>query len=173
MSTNIHVLNYSKVTSNETLEKYMSNFIKYLIKRNIDNLTVNYNNELYYEEVKQIIDRLPVSNNLIDSLDLTLILNNCNGDVFAIVGEDLPTDNPWGDATDFIAVVSCTLEKNIWHEVAHLIGADDHYDKNTNEVLDICMDDNCIMQFGKDEGFLCASTIYEIKLHLNNISKKG
>jgi hypothetical protein len=168
MSTNIHVLNYSGLTSNETIEKYMRNFTEYLTQQNIDDITIEYNNNLYFNEVKMIIDRLPVSDYLIYNLDLTLTLNNSNGIVFAIIGEELNTENQWGDATDFIAVISCTLEKNVWHEVAHLIGANDHYDINTSKALDICMDENCLMQYGKKEGIFCDRTINEIKEHLKN-----
>ncbi|MBP1949349.1 hypothetical protein [Virgibacillus litoralis] len=169
MFTNIHVLNYSNVTSNETIKKYMNNFTEYLNQQNIHEFSINYNDKLYYEEVIKIIDRLIVSEYLIHNLDLSLMLNNTNNEVFAIIGEELPTENQWGDATDFIAVISCTLEKNIWHEIAHLIGANDHYDNNTQKALDICMDENCIMQHGKDEGVFCNRVIDEIKKHLKNI----
>ncbi|MGP4107951.1 hypothetical protein [Virgibacillus sp. L01] len=170
MSTNIHVLNYSNVTSNETIEKYMRDFTEYLNQQNIDEFSIDYNNQFYFEEVKKIIDRLNVSECLIHNFDLSLTLNNSKGEVFAIIGEELPTKNQWGDATDYIAVISCTQEKNIWHEVAHLIGANDHYDNNTNNALDICMDDNCIMRYGIVKGVFCERTINEIKSHLENIN---
>lgn len=91
--------------------------------------------------------------------------------LFIIIGESIPTgDNHWGEAMEgFVAVIKKLDEKNIYHELAHLFGAVDHYDSSTRK--DSCKEPNCIMQYGKIEGDFCSDTIKEIRTYISNNSQ--
>lgn len=51
----------------------------------------------------------------------------------------------------YTSIIKRISEKNIWHEVCHVLGAQDHY-----ETQHPCDDENCIMQYGVENGSLCS-----------------
>ena len=57
-------------------------------------------------------------------------------------------------------------EKNIWHEVAHLLGAEDHYGDGMNRCKN---PDRCIMTYGKTEGVLCEEALAEIRNYISTL----
>src|SRR5690606_28672220 len=97
--------------------------------------------------------------------------SSTTNDMFIIIAKSIPTgSNDWGEAMPgFVAVIKELNEKNIWHEIAHLFGAEDHYEPTTRS--DSCDEPNCIMQYGKTEGDFCSRTISEIKTYVINSGK--
>lgn len=89
--------------------------------------------------------------------------------MIALMGEEIETNNSWGDARKgFFTIIKNIHEKNIWHEIVHLIGAEDHYDEDTLKVKSICKNNRCIMRYGKTKGVLCQESLNEIRNYLNN-----
>ena len=174
MEIKLNVLNYSKGMSDDSIKVYIENLFKELLNNgvNIDNVQIEYNNADHYKMVKKFIDENPRDKPLIKNPKLFSAIceyyPKCER--FIIIGENLPTQNKWGDAiTDLFTVIKNISEKNIWHEVAHIIGAEDHYDCDTQKAINNCMSDNCIMQFGKANGIFCECSINEIKGYLKKL----
>jgi len=90
---------------------------------------------------------------------------------FIFLGEKLTTKNSWGDAYGrWLTVISYLHEKNIWHEVAHLLGAEDHYDSETKLPLAICTNPSeCIMTYAKTKGVLCKEALAEIRNYIRTL----
>lgn len=116
-----------------------------------------------------------INDSLLCNIEFQMELNEyripCGSkDMYIIIGESIPTgQNDWGEAIEgFISVIKNPLEKNIWHEVAHLFGANDHYNITTKDGT--CSEQNCIMQYGKSEGVFCSETIIEINSYLDFLS---
>lgn len=171
MEIKLNVLNYSTSTTDDVIKVYIENLFKELINNGvvIDNVQIEYNNVNHYKMVKKFIDENPKNKPLIENYKIQLAINeySLKGQRFIIIGENLPTKNEWGDAfTDLFTVINHISEKNIWHEVAHVIGAEDHYYLDTKKAINNCMSDNCVMQYGKANGILCERAINEIKAHL-------
>jgi hypothetical protein len=59
-------------------------------------------------------------------------------------------------------------QKSIWHETAHVLGANDHYDENTKLPLSICTESHkCFMQWDAVKGScFCSKSIEEINQYL-------
>jgi len=174
MEIKLNVLNYSKHTPDDGIKVYIDSLFKELLNNgvNIDNVQIEYNNADHYKMVKKFIDKNPRNKPLIENSKLWSAIYEYypKGERFIIIGENIPTQNNWGDAiTDLFTVIKHISEKNIWHEVAHVIGAEDHYDSDTNKAINNCMSEHCIMQYGKDNGILCECAINEIKDHLKKL----
>ena len=108
-----------------------------------------------------------------DNLDLINLSNLMYGvdnrDIAFIVIGDLKIRNNWGDAQGICAVIGNDHPKNIWHEVAHIFGADDHYDAVSHLPTSVCKSKDCIMRFGELNGELCDESIKEIERYINHI----
>lgn len=162
----VHVLNFSSNFSSSKLKELIGNFNKILRTYGIEGIEFIINDKHYLKLVKRIIDETPQDSPLIENVELLLELGISNKISFAIIGEQLGTLNPWGDAIDYVTVINNLSEKNIWHEISHLLGADDHYDENTKDTIEKCKSSNCIMQYGITDGSLCDRAIEEIRSHL-------
>lgn len=169
---NLSVLNYSKL-NDEEIEGYISSFIKYLKEHGIKNgFQINHCGELLKKRFQEYINIDNVA--LIDNQKLILELNCYLGELsnyintqnykFIFIGEQLNIQNEWGEANNWIAVIKELKEKVIWHEIAHLLGANDHYHTETHATLDICSNpSHCIMTFGMQNGELCSESLQEIR----------
>jgi hypothetical protein len=170
----LNVLNYSSNTTESKVIEYIDNLFSELAKMGIDIgcVQIKLNDKRFYNMVEKFVDTTPNNKPLINDDKLLLALNEYyfHGDRFVIIGEKFVTENPWGDARiSFITVIKHITEKNIWHEVAHVLGAEDHYIKNSYDVIDNCIDDNCIMRYGRYNGTFCSTVINEIKTNLNAV----
>lgn len=169
MIIKLNVLNYSSYTNIETIKVYIENLLDVLSRADINtgNFDITYNSSIHFQTIWEIINK--AKEPLIHSDELMLALNEYYpSERFVILGDELHTENKWGEARgDFFAVIKYLNEKNIWHEIAHLIGAEDHYDNDTHCATNNCLDNNCIMQYGKTDGVLCKCAIDEIKVFLN------
>lgn len=162
----VKILNYSQNLSEENLIKYIRNYSEFLVANEINNIEFKVNDSDCYESIGKIVQKITPNSKAIDSDDLLGKINNCEGTVYAILGEQFNTYHPWGDARDFITIIKNIYEKNIWHEISHLLGAKDHYEVTTKFPLKICSSNNCIMQYGKTEGYLCEMALEEIRVYL-------
>ncbi len=103
--------------------------------------------------------------------------NDYKGTLFnsiIIAGANIQLNSSYGEAMwNIIEGGLCinvnVAKKSIWHEVAHLLGADDHYDKDTKKPKKICTDHlNCLMQWNSTQGkHFCSKSIAEIKGTVN------
>ena len=170
---NFCVLNYSKL-NDEEIEGCISNFIKYLKEQGIkNNIKIEHSGESLKSRFQKFIDD-DKDCVLFENPHFELEVNRYLGEIsnyiniqnykFIFIGERLNTQNEWGEANEWIAVIRNLEEKVIWHEIAHILGARDHYNSDTHETLDICSDpSHCIMTFGKIKGELCSESIREIR----------
>jgi hypothetical protein len=70
----------------------------------------------------------------------------------------------WGELVLYIK----GYKEIIWHEAAHLLGAEDHYNPNSSfhETTRVCLNpDNCVMQWNRGDTF-CEKSIDEIRYYL-------
>ena len=114
-----------------------------------------------------------IEHHAIDSVIADFLKSNAVNDArnyrFVFVGEELNTQiqNEWGESIpNWIAVITYIAKKNIWHEVAHLLGAEDHYGDGMNRCKN---PDRCIMTYGKTEGVLCEEALAEIRNYISTL----
>lgn len=171
-----HLINYSFL-KDEVVEGFMKNFVSYLKEQKIEQ---DFEIEICGEDLKNRFNEILSKNKGFALNNLIVEVSSYFDEItngkfghkhkFIFLGEQLVTEYPWGDAiVGFITVISYLEEKVIWHEVAHLIGAEDHYNRNTSfhEPLEICSDSaRCIMTWGKTEGILCSVSKHEIKNYI-------
>jgi hypothetical protein len=174
---NFYVFNYS-VVNDAIIEGYLKSFVKHLKDKGVKtDFQIERCGESIKNRFKEIINdesKGALSNN--DDFESAVysyhgeLSNNEYGNnyKFIFIGETLYCEYPWGDAKgDWFAVIRNVHEKAIWHEIAHLIGAEDHYDPQTHEASSICSNpSNCIMTHGKLKGELCPENIREIRMAL-------
>mgnify|MGYP001130862486 CR=1 FL=1 len=77
-----------------------------------------------------------------------------NRDIAIIIIGDLKTINHYGDAKGICAVITNDNPKNIWHEIAHIFGAKDHYEENELP-SSYCKSSNCLMCYDNLDGEFC------------------
>lgn len=69
-----------------------------------------------------------------------------------------------------VCINRCLKRESIWHETAHLFGADDHYDKNDKNHPTTCGDKKCLMQWDARGGnHFCKKAIEEINEYTKTI----
>lgn len=170
----LYVLNYSTLGRTKT-EGYINNFINRLKEEGIDiGIKIEYCEELFKNRFQKYIDdkkgnALVLNDNFLMEVNDCLLETSNNINIhkykFVFIGEQLKTKNPWGDEIGYIAVIKKVKEKVIWHEIAHLLGAEEHYnDDATHTTSEICSDpSNCIMTYGKLEGEPCYKSLQEIR----------
>ena len=175
-----YLLNYSKLNDSK-IEKFIISFLKYLynqgIKSNIkiehceDNIKDKFIKYIYNKNVP-LIDNdefLLEVNSYLKTISKHLNTQNYK---FIFFGENLKITNKWGEANDWIAVIIKLEEKVIWHEIAHLLGAKDHYETETFTATNICADpSNCVMTYGNTNGEICSESIREIKMYITELAK--
>jgi hypothetical protein len=167
----LNVLNYSNSTSDNLVQMYIDKLFKVLSNKgvNIAEVNIQYNNTKFFSIVKKFVDENPNNRPLIADVMFLMALNKyySKRERFVIIGENITTENLWGDAfIGFLTVIKHITEQNIWHEVAHVLGAEDHYIKDSDDAIENCVDNSCIMRFGRNDGTLCTGAIDEIKLYL-------
>jgi len=94
-----------------------------------------------------------------------------------ITGNHYQLEAPYGVALGSIfeggICINCNTQKNsLWHETAHLLGADDHYNETKNYQSKGCSDPrNCLMQWDSLKGSIfCSNVLSQLKAKLNRIS---
>ena len=95
-----------------------------------------------------------------------LFLNVDNTNIAIIIIGDMKTINLYGDAKGICAVITNDNPKNIWHETAHVFGANDHYEEDKSPSL-YCTSNNCLMRYDNLDGELCDASIEEVKSYIN------
>lgn len=159
------------------IDDCISGFVKYLNERGIKidikiehcgESTKNRFQRFLYDEKRVLLD----NDEFVEEVNYYLgeISNyiNTQNYKFIFIGKQLRTKNLWGEANDWVAVIAYLKEKVIWHEIAHLLGAHEHYDPETLEGANICSNpSHCIMTFGKTVGDLCSESLQEIREYLN------
>lgn len=175
----LHVFNYSSL-DDAKIEGCIKSFLKHLKEKGIEKSfkvelcgesTKNRFNEIIYDDSKSALS----NDNDFESAVYTYHGELSNNEYginykFIFIGETLKTDYPWGDARgDWFAVIKNLQEKAIWHEIAHLIGAKDHYNVETHAPLSICRDhQKCLMTWGNSSGeLLCSASLQEIRLAMS------
>lgn len=160
------ILNYSETLSNEDLNNCIEDLMESLESRGINTASIRVENasrELY-EHIRKVIDCLGgtdvvVTDKHIQSLGMDYYVQ---GKSMVFVGENLATKNPWGDAWGSMCVIRKVEKAVIWHEIAHLLGAEDHYSESYL-ATENCKKEDCLMRYGILEGDFCHQTIIEIK----------
>ena len=171
--TSIKIVNYSKKISDDTIKCYIESFITYLNDNNVNCKEIEI---LYDNSVKDIVDFSIFSpakgESLLENVEFLMHISDLVSDnnKLALIGENIHTKYRWGDAIKQITIIKKLEEKNIWHEIAHLIGVEDHY-KDDTKPSDFCKDNNCIMRYGILEGELCSEAIKEIRCYLGKSVK--
>lgn len=169
----IVVLNYSKVLGSRDLNRYIIELIDNLAHRGIgtENIRVESASPQLYEEIMDIINSLEDHESLISDKRLNKICDKYYvemGIYIVIIGENLPTQNPWGDAQGAVCVIKKVEKAVVWHEIAHLMGAEDHYTQNHGPT-DSCKRNDCLMRYGILAGDFCEQAIDEIKKSMTTI----
>lgn len=171
-----YIFNYSRV-DDEKINLYIDNLFKEL---KIGNIELDYTNIFCNQKTKKRFE--PFINSyddqpLCDNDRFLVRLNNYFGEVsgqkfgdelkFIFLGEKVSMRHQWGDAQGtWLTVIGCMHEKNIWHEVAHLLGAKDNYGDGMNRCKN---PDRCIMTYGKTEGVLCEEALAEIRNYISTL----
>lgn len=171
------VLNYSKL-NDEEIEGCISGFLQHLKEQGIKNdFEIVHCEDFLRSRFLQYINN-DKAGALLDNQDFILELNCYLGELsnyrntqnykFIFIGEQLNIQNEWGEANNWIAVITNLEEKVIWHEIAHLLGANDHYSPETLATSDICSNPlHCIMTFGILTGELCSESLREIRKYMS------
>lgn len=169
MSINLNILDLSqnKAENKETIQLLIDFLSGQGINRNI---SIIVDDPIYKSLVMKYLET--GTDSLLNCHEFLIDLNDYNNTFaidtfFVIIGDTIPTGhNYWGEAlTGFVAVIIKQNRVNIWHEIAHLFGAEDHYDQESKNA--ICLNKTCIMQYGKSEGEFCAQSIKEITDYIN------
>lgn len=166
----INVLNYSKKLETSLLQAYVEGLTQTLVNKGVDmtNVTFTYGDPNVASITNNIIMQHDKGSPLLGDFSFQLSVNEVfnEEEKVVLVGEHFKTIALWGDAWEIIAIISSIEKVAIWHEIAHLLGADDHYDYDTHEKLDICELNQCIMQYGCYSFEFCNQAILEIKKRL-------
>ncbi|MBL7187426.1 MAG: hypothetical protein ISS70_13980 [Phycisphaerae bacterium] len=98
----------------------------------------------------------------------------------AKVSLEANSDAEWGIAVNNLAIVYGLHHKNsVWHEMLHLLGADDCYDLSESDRGPNCDCPNCIMQYDatiadvKSWPFLCDTNIQNIQKRIRGWQGEG
>jgi hypothetical protein len=176
-----YVFNYSKVLEDVEIENHITSLFEYLRANGVE---VEFRMEIVRGSLREEFDKYikDRSKPFIEHQGVVSVIADfpiSNADArnrrFVFVGEELKTQikNEWGESIpNWIAVIKYIEKMNIWHEVAHLLGAEDHYDSmdENHKALPICGDpDKCIMTWGKEEGVLCEATLAEIRSSIRTL----
>lgn len=146
----------------------------YLKQRNIKNFDFinQICNPSSKKQQKQIRDDLI---NLVESDTKPNFFNSIiiTGNLYKL---EAPHGVAIGDILEGGICLNSNMHRNsIWHETAHLLGANDHYDKS-NHYQSIHCDDsnNCLMQWDSLKGNrFCKNSLTEIYNHLEKFKKFG
>ncbi len=175
---NINILNYSN-HSKEEIINWADGLLDNLKIHGVDieEIEIGYleTGTITHTIVKDYIDNIKSSSPLLKNEDFLIFIGEHfkEGDAVVILGEELIIQNAWGDELSgpiSVAIIRRITKKNIWHEIAHLLGAGDHYEEDSYKKKDICTEKDCIMQYGKDgdNTTFCSEAIKEIKQKLIN-----
>jgi hypothetical protein len=170
-----YVFNYSKVLEDVEAENHINSLFEYLRANGVE---VEIRIEMVKGSLKEEIAEYAKNESVpfIDNPDLILAINKFEKKTkmtsgvrdyrHVFIGENLKAQdqNEWGESDGYFAVIKNVHKKNIWHEVAHLLGAEDHYGTGRN----LCKSsDICIMTYGNTEGELCEAALAEIRSYIN------
>lgn len=161
--------------SDEKINGYINSFneeVSQLIK-DVNKIEWEICNIETKQVINNIINKYNDEAHLIENTDFLLELNETN--IFSnkgkliLIGEQLNTINLWGDAVNNLTLIKKVDEKNVWHEISHIIGTEDHYDDSHNKI-DKCQSETCIMQYGKLDGTFCDEAIKEMKRFFQSLN---
>lgn len=166
----IHVLNFSEIETN-VFRDYLEELRETLTSKGVDmgGIVFTFNDKAICDTMRDLIQEHDKGEPLLGDLffQIAMVENFNEGNKVAIISESLKTEYPWGEAWEMITFIKNKEKANIWHEIAHLLGADDHYERDTTAAKDTCGLDDCIMQYGKLSLVFCEKAINEIKRSLN------
>jgi hypothetical protein len=139
-------------------------FIQKLIESKI------INSEIHFDDLCKNL-RKAMKNDVSQSLKIrTLICLEKNGLRF----KNQPAAHGLSECNGRYAVVLRSYKNIIWHEAAHLFGADDHYIENSRyKMKEKCSaHESCSMQFdpGDKQCYFCSTAVEEIR---NNMFKEA
>ncbi len=195
---NYYVINLSEVKNDVTIKLWLENYHKYLLNNGIvDETNISFANPRLKEEVLLLNKLRPakLEIGLVHFIDFVIegnhktgwpneldVLNDCeflelesfnkNGleshKIIAIGGQ-LHTDNEWGDANNRVTVISLVEEYVLWHEVSHLLGVDEHYQRVNlkREPISECTLNTCVMRWAARSLELCDKALTDIRSYFN------
>lgn len=170
----INLLNYSKQIKTNTLKEYMEELTQALINKGVDMSSVVFTyDDIHVAHIfNNIMRKHGKRGPLLDNFSFQYSVNEAFNEKkkVVIIGENFRTVAPWGDAWEIIAIISTIYKVAIWHEVAHLLGADDYYDYDTKAKVDNCKLEKCIMQYGCCSFEFCDQAVLEINERLFTVS---
>jgi len=170
-----YVFNYSKVIEDVEAANHINSLFEYLRANGIEvKIRIEMVKGLLKEEIAEYAKNESVP--FIANPDAIWVISQFEKETNMIsgvrdyrhvfIGENIKTKNDWGESDGYFAVITYVQEKNIWHEVAHLLGAEDHYGDGLNRCKN---PDRCIMTYGNTEGGLCEATLAEIKSYIDTL----
>ncbi len=132
-----------------------------------------------------ILDCFPDSEAIRSSLISFLVSEKIQPAFFnsvLITGDLYNLEYPFGvefhkDSISGRICINANLEKkSIWHETAHMLGADDHYVRETETETEECIcptGKNCLMAWDSLDMNFCQHSICEMQKYLNSRNNQG
>lgn len=174
---NIYVFNLDQ-NNEKQIRDYIESYKSEVIDRFKQYISVNiiYSEGDLFRSMDKIVEKHNQKSPLLKSTSFLVELHNLIWKEepvakVVLIGSKLKTVYPWGDAygTD-ITIVKNPIKYNIWHEISHLFGVDDHYDSDYSP-KDSCKSDKCIMRYGIKGGKLCSKALDEMESYFMKIEK--